>query len=129
MWARDWSSDVCSSDLIGYGTLESNLHTANVKLEATRTISVEHEINVNANSSSSLTLLAGKDILIRANPNLGQGELSLTAGGFSCGEVDCDSGDEARRVERSGEIDTHGCRSIWDAGKVNLAGRIRSEAS
>src|SRR5690625_2974957 len=77
---------------IGYGTLESNLHTANVKLEATRTISVEHEINVNANSSSSLTLLAGKDILIRANLNLGQGEFFLPDGAFTCGGGGCFAG-------------------------------------
>src|SRR5690625_1556737 len=114
---------------INPNTLATSINNANVQLEATRKITVERGITTNVENSNSLTLLADKDISIRANVNLGQGDLYLTAGVFSCGEVACYTGSEARSVELRGEIDTHGTIDIRAADNITLGSEIGADAS
>src|SRR5690625_1756002 len=105
-------------------TLANNINNANVQLEATRNITVEDGISTNAENSHSLTLWAGKSINIESGINLGQGDLSLTAGVFSCGEVDCYSGDGARSVEIGGILNTRGAIDIRAADNITLKDHI-----
>src|SRR5690625_325037 len=106
-----------------------NLTTADVKLEATRDIFVEDAITADWNNPNPLTLHAGRKIEIASNITLGQGDLYLTAGVFSCGEVACYTGSEARSVEIRGEIDTHGTIDIRAADNITLGSEIGADAS
>src|SRR3546814_7691632 len=76
MRISDWSSDVCSSDLIGSADLDSAATT--VGAGATNSIAIGRNVKVSDNSTSSVGL--GSNVSVNASNAVGIG-VSASAGG------------------------------------------------
>src|SRR3546814_14384743 len=112
MRISDWSSDVCSSDLIGSADLDSAATT--VGAGATNSIAIGRNVKVSDNSTSSVGL--GSNVSLNASNAVGIG-VSASAGGAYGVAMGCyaNAGAEADRKS-----------VVWGksgSGRVDLGGR------
>jgi len=103
--------------------IESVLESGNVQLAARRDIDIDADINASSNSSN-LTLLAGDDITVNNNINLGSGGFLMVAGSASC-QPNCGTDGGAgiilgRNIYINGQLDTTGSIELYAADHVIL---------
>jgi len=104
--------------------IESVLASGNVQLAARRDIDIDADINASPNNNK-LTLLAGDDITVNNNINLGSGDLLMVAGSASC-QTNCDTGGGGSgniggsNIYINGQLDTTGSIDLYAADHVIL---------